>query len=207
MSEISKAVDEFIILKQAEAELKEQISHYKSFFELQAEKDLHNKKSKTIKYVGSDNAFVKISNAQTIKLSEPELLENLFGSGLVTEKNVYELAPKYKKTLGLVVNNDMINGTLDELISTITTDSDTKALLKKKLKGDYNKDLTTLIHILNINEEEASDIAYLASEVMAFESFTKMLKSLNYTESKDDALNVIKSAIDISESYKITCSM
>lgn len=208
MEELKKCVDEYIKLKQHETELKEQLNYYKNFFELQAQTDLQDKKSKNIKYYGSNNSFIQVSSAQSIKLSELELLQNLFGdkiSKILAEKVTFEFISKYKKSLGLIVNNNMIDGTLDDLLSSITSDKNIKELLKKKLKGNYQKDKDILLNMLNLSEEEASDTAYLTSEVLAFDTFIKMLELLDYKGDKQKALEVLQSAITVSESCKINC--
>ena len=60
----------------------------------------------------------------------------------------------------LVPENSLGNfteGSLDATISAITKDEKIQRTLKKKLKGKYEKDTETLMKLVGLSEQEASD--------------------------------------------------
>lgn len=208
-SKIKTYVDEFVALKQQETAIKENLEQYKAFFELQATDDLHDEKRKTVTYLGSDSNSVSVTTAQKVTITSPEALKATFGKSyrvLLSESCNYDIEKPYKNHLGMILTDNMLDGTLDELISSATDDSKTQTLLKKKLKGDFKKDTKNIVNILGTTEQEALDMAYLVNELVAYNTFSQMLLALDYKGDKSKALEILQSAIAVKESYKISCA-
>lgn len=208
-SKIKTYVDEFVALKQEETAIKEKLEQYKAFFELQATDDLHDEKRKTVTYFGNGNNSVSVTNAQKVTVASPEILKVTFGKNykiLLSESYNYDIEKTYKNHLGMILTDNMLDGTLDELISSATDDSKTQTLLKKKLKGDFKKDTKNIVNILGTTEQEALDMAYLVNELVAYDTFSQMLLALGYKGDKSKALEILQSAIAVKESYKISCA-
>ena len=78
-------------------------------------------------------------------------------------------------------------GSLDATISAITKDEKIQRTLKKKLKGKYEKDTETLMKLVGLSEQEASDWAYLASEVINWEWMLQILKAAEWGGTPQEA--------------------
>lgn len=76
--------------------------------------------------------------------------------------------------------------------------------LKKKLKGKYEKDTETLMKLVGLSEQEASDWAYLASEVINWEWMLQILKAAEWGGTPQEAVEVIRAAIFVDEGIKVT---
>ena len=107
----------------------------------------------------------------------------------------------------LVPENSLGNfteGSLDATISAITKDEKIQRTLKKKLKGKYEKDTETLMKLVGLSEQEASDWAYLASEVINWEWMLQILKAAEWGGTPQEAVEVIQAAIFVDEGIKVT---
>ena len=82
-----------------------------------------------------------------------------------------------KRLFSMMYMGNFTEGSLDATISAITKDEKIQRTLKKKLKGKYEKDTETLMKLVGLSEQEASDWAYLASEVINWEMDAADIKS------------------------------
>lgn len=68
----------------------------------------------------------------------------------------------------------------------------------------YEKDTETLMKLVGLSEQEASDWAYLASEVINWEWMLQILKAAEWGGTPQEAVEVIRAAIFVDEGIKVT---
>ena len=119
------------------------------------------------------------------------------------EEVTTKLTDPCKRLLGMVFQGNYTEGSLDELISAITSDAKIQATLKKRLKGRWEKDTAALMKVAGLSEQEASDYAYMAVEVINWEWLAQVLKSAGWAGSIQEAIEVIRAAVIVDESMHI----
>ena len=206
MNEIAQKVNRYQELVRQEKEIKNEIAQLKGYFETTASEELKNTKFKTISYWGDNNAKVTISMNETIKIVSNETLKKTFGNlypDLITEKQSYDLSSQAKKLLTPIFQGDYIETNLDEVLNAISSDLSVHDVLKKKLKGDYKKDKDLIQKVAGIDEIRASELAYFAKEVIAYNKFKSILEACENTNIKE-AIDNIKIAVIVEEGIKVT---
>ena len=96
---------------------------------------------------------------------------------------------------------------MEEALSKITADGKTLKALLKKIKGkNFEGDKKNLMNIAGLDEETASDYAYMINEIAAWQEFEKLLSvSGEITKERvDQTLDYINSAVVVEETPKIT---
>ena len=74
----------------------------------------------------------------------------------------------------------------------------------KKLKGKYEKDTESLMKSAGLDAKEASDWAYLVSEVVNWEWMLQVLKAAEWSGTHQEAVDIINAAVIVDESLKVT---
>ncbi len=206
MNEIAQKVNRYQELVRQEKEIKNEIAELKGYFETTASEELKNTKFKTISYWGDNNAKVTIGMNETIKIVSNETLKKIFGNlypDLIIEKQSYDLSSQAKKLLTPIFQGDYIETNLDEVLNAISDDLSVQDVLKKKLKGDYKKDKDLIQKVAGIDEIRASELAYFAKEVIAYNKFKSILEACENTNIKE-AIDNIKIAVIVEEGIKVT---
>ena len=206
MNEIAQKVNRYQELVRQEKEIKNEIAQLKGYFETTASEELKNTKFKTISYWGDNNAKVTIGMNETIKIVSNETLKKIFGNlypDLIIEKQSYDLSSQAKKLLTPIFQGDYIETNLDEVLNAISDDLSVQDVLKKKLKGDYKKDKDLIQKVAGIDEIRASELAYFAKEVIAYNKFKSILEACENTNIKE-AIDNIKIAVIVEEGIKVT---
>ncbi len=206
MMVIKEKVDRYAELTKEQATIKEEIEELKGFFETLATDELKDTKLKTTSYWGSNNSKVSVSNSETVKIVSNEMLRQLFGkihSDFVTEKVTYEMTAPCKRLLGMAFLGNYTQGNIDEVIHQITKDEKIQKTLKKKLKGNYEKDKAMLMSLAGLSEQEANDWAYFAQEVINWEWLTQILVAANWNGTTQSAIDHIRASIMVDEGIKV----
>lgn len=206
MMVIKEKVDRYAELTKEQAAIKEEIEELKGFFETLATDELKDTKLKTTSYWGSNNTKVSVSNSETVKIVSNEMLRQLFGkihSDFVTEKATYEMTAPCKRLLGMAFLGNYTEGNIDEVIHQITKDEKIQKTLKKKLKGNYEKDKAMLMSLAELSEQEANDWAYFAQEVINWEWLTQILVAANWNGTTQSAIDHIRASIMVDEGIKV----
>lgn len=206
MNEIAQKVNRYQELVRQEKEIKNEIAQLKGYFETTASEELKNTKFKTISYWGDNNAKVTIGMNETIKIVSNEALKTIFKNlypDLITEKKTYDLSSQAKKLLTPIFQGDYIETNLDEVLNAISADLSVHDVLKKKLKGDYKKDKDLIQKVAGIDEIRASELAYFAKEVIAYNKFKSILEACENQDIKD-AIDKVKIAVIVEEGIKVT---
>lgn len=199
-------VDEYAILtRQAEA-IKERMETLKAHFEKRAVEDLKDTKAKSVSYWGSGNCRVVVQTSETVKPVSVTMIQRVLGNvaqDFVKEEVTTKLTEPCKRLLGMVFQGNYTEGSLDELIRAITDDVKIQATLKKRLKGRWEKDMVALMKVAGLSEQEASEYAYLAAEVINWEWLAQVLKSAGWAGSTQEAIEVIRAAVIVDEGIKV----
>ena len=206
MNEIAQKVNRYQELVRQEKEIKNEIAELKGYFETTASEELKNTKFKTISYWGDNNAKVTVGMNETIKIVSNETLKTIFKNlypDLITEKKTYDLSSQAKKLLTPIFQGDYIETNLDEVLKAISEDLNVQVVLKKKLKGDYKKDKDLIQKVAGIDEIRASELAYFAKEVIAYDKFKSILEACENQDIKD-AIDQVKIAVIVEEGIKVT---
>uniref|UniRef100_UPI003FEEEB8D hypothetical protein n=1 Tax=Eisenbergiella tayi TaxID=1432052 RepID=UPI003FEEEB8D len=177
--QLRKRVDEYAELSQRAAEIKERMEYLKGYFEKQAINDLQDTKLKSATYWGSKNCKVLVTTSETVKPVSVTMIREVLGT----------VAPDFVKE--------------ESTIKAITDDVKIQKTLKKKLKGRWEKDKATLMQVAGLPEQEASDWAYLAAEVINWGWLAQVLQTGGWEGSTDEAIEIIRSAVIVDESLKV----
>lgn len=203
--EIKSKVEEYSALTKQIAEIKSKVDRLKVYFENIAVNQLKDTKLKTISY-WSENTKVTVGSSGTVKPISMQLIKRLFGEvfpDLVKEEVNYKMTEPCKRLLAAIWLGEYTEESMLNVINQITNDENTRKTLKKKLKGKYEKDKETLIKLLGYDEQEASDWAYLITEVENYETFCQLLKAAKFDGTVDAAIEVIRTAVIVDESLKV----
>lgn len=209
-----RLVNRLVELKNKKTEIDEEILSIEAEFQVEADKLLKNKKSKTVAFGGSDGNRVVVTKANSLKIADntnPEPFIRFFGDGYsskVTEKTIYETDAESKRAISALCSGEYIKGSIKELIDGIDCDEDVKASLVKKIKGKkFETDVKNFIAFTGMSEEEAFTNAYIASEVAVWQTIKNILKADNKEESEENIRNLAERAKNlayVSSTTKIT---
>jgi hypothetical protein len=205
--EIKAKADRLVELTSQQSVIKAEIDEIKAWFEKLATDDLRDTKKKTIDYWGSNNSKVVVGNSETVKLVSMTMVKKLLGDvfgDFVKEDTTYKMTDPCKRLFTMMFMGNYTEGSLDETIKAITADEKIQRTLKKKLKGKYEKDTETLMKLVGLPEQEASDWAYLTAEIINWEWMLQILKSAEWKGTPQEAVEIIRAAIIVDEGIKVT---
>lgn len=207
MAEIKAKADRLVKLTNQQSVIKAEIDEIKAWFEKLATDDLKDTKKKTIDYWGSNNSKVVVGNSETVKPVSMTMVKKLLGDvfkDFVKEDTTYKITEPCKRLFSMMFLGNYTEGSLDETIKAITDDEKIQRALKKKLKGKYEKDTETLMKMVGLSEQEASDWAYITAEIINWEWMLQVLKSAEWKGTPQEAVQIIKAAIIVDEGIKVT---
>lgn len=143
--------------------LKREMDALKAELQIRGVQEMEDHNVKYVRYHGREgNAAVTESMA--LDILNPDRLKELVGAGVWemkvkrSEEVKYKCNPKFEQMLKAVFTGDYsFEMTLDELFDQmeIVPDSKQRAVLRKKLKGDFRKDYETLRSVLAPGEDTA----------------------------------------------------
>ncbi len=211
MSEIMNMVDRLAMLKTQMAAVKKEYEETESMLYAIAEDALKDTKLKSITYASDSGNKVTAVIADTVSNVCPSLFQSIFGkaySDFVEEKTEYKLKPAAKRLLSAIRNREYCKGDINEIIDALPADEKSKKSLVKKLKGvNFETDKKNLKLLGGLDEEAASDNAFLISEIKAWE-FIENIMNLNYGIVSDELLKTldqnVNAAIVVNRTTKLT---
>lgn len=206
MMEIKAKADRLVWLTEQQTQIKTEMDEIKAWFEQMAIDDLKDTKKKTIDYWGSNNSKVVVGNSETVKPISMTMVKKLLGDvfgDFVKEDTTYKMTEPCKRLFTMMFLGNYTEGSLDETIKAITADEKIRRALKKKLKGKYEKDTETLMKMVGLSEQEASDWAYLTAEIINWEWMLQILKSAEWKGTPQEAIEIIRGAIIVDEGVKV----
>ncbi|MDR1628953.1 MAG: hypothetical protein LBS36_01885 [Oscillospiraceae bacterium] len=197
---------ELASLNRSVDDLKERIDQLKAYFERLATDQLLDTKLKSVDFWGYGSRVV-VTETETVKPVSVEILKRVFGAigkEWIKEETTYKLTDPCKRLLGAVFQGNYTEGSIDELIESITADEKLQATLRKKLKGRYEKDKAALLALTGCTEQEASDNAYLAAEVINWGWLLQILQAAEWKGSPQEAIDLIRAAVIVDTGTKVT---
>lgn len=206
-SEIREKADRLVELTALQSEIKAEVDGLKAWFENLATDDLRDTKKKTIDYWGSRNARVIVGNSATVKPVSMTMVKRLLGDmygDFVKEDIAYKMTEPCKRLFTLMFQGNYTEGSLDATIRAITADEKIQRTLKKKLKGNYQKDTETLMQLAGLPAQEASDWAYLTAEIINWEWMLQILRAAEWQGTPEEAVEIIRAAVIVDEGIKVT---
>ena len=198
MVHIKKKVDEFVNLKRKITQLQEEAAKLEAELIIHGEGLLADTKYKSVRMTGENmTCAVTATTAETLKVIYPSLLKQIFGkvyTDCVKEETTYTVNAHGKRILLSILTGAYSEGTsLEKLINGLDVDEKTGKTLFKKLKGiNFDTDKKTLMTLCAMDEETASDYAYMAMEAVAWKNIYNLLFINGYNRHD---LPVLKEAV------------
>lgn len=204
---MTQYVDEYAALAQQAAQIKARQDELRAYFERRAVEDLRDTKLKTMEYPGSGGARVTVSTTETPKLGSSHMLRGLLGDvadDYIKTETVSKPTDDLKRLIVMACQGSYIEGSLDQTIRAITDDEQVASVLRKRLKGQYKRDMATLINVAWLDTQRASEEAYLTAEIINYEWMTQVLRSAGWQGSVQQAVDIIRSAAHVEEGIKVS---
>lgn len=203
-------IDRMAAIKNEQKALGDEYDILQAWLQKDAEALLTDTKLKSIHRTTPAGNSVTITVSDTVSVVVNELLEPIFGKAypsMVKEETKYSLKPTAKRLLSAIWNQEYCEGSVEEIINSLSCDDKTKKALLKKVKGvNFDKDKDNLMHFAELSEEDASDTAYLINEAAAWESISAIVKVNNDGVINDSILDDVKTkinaAVNVSRSMK-----
>lgn len=206
----NELIDKLTAVKSEIAELTAEKDRLEGEIILASREDLENTKYKTVTYAAESGNRVTATIAETLKVTYPSLLKNIFGAAYndaVKEEVKYTLTAPAKRMLTKIWTGAYIKQPLNDAIAQLPVDDTTRKKLAKKLKGvNFETDKRNLINIGGLSEQEASEYAYLISEAAAWQAYNALLELNGITNDSDIAeiTRLIDTAMVVDESTKVS---
>ena len=133
---------------------------------------------------------------------------DIFGKAfpdLVNQKSILER----KRIAAAVWNKEYCQGSVEEIVNSLSCDEKAKKSLLKKLNGkNFETDKKNLIRIGGLDEDSAKDYAYLIAEIIAWNKIKSIIKINNNGVFSQEAFEQfalnINAAVCVEQSTKIT---
>ncbi len=212
MADIISLVDELSKLSKEKDSIKEKYDKVEAEILTLGGDKLKDSKEKSISYVGTGANKVTFTKSETLKLLFPSRLKEIFGvvyGDVVEEKTSYTVNTEGKKILTNMWLKHYINdSSIESLVKSLEVDDKTEKALLKKLKGkNPETDKKTLMKFAGLDEEKATENAYLVSEIVAWQNFMMIVKSNETKENPIDIEELLKNidgAVMVVEGIKLT---
>lgn len=212
MINIAEKIDRLAEIKAEQEKLKQEKDIIEAELLKTAEEDLANTKYKSVIYNGT-KAVLRAVSSESVKITYEAFLPFIFGKAYgecCKTKCSIELTAPAKRLIAGMWKGEYIRSTVAEVIQSMELDSATEKLVAKKCKGvNYDKDKQNLIAIARMNEEQASENAYLLMEAAVWQQFTVLLELNGISKNTGDTelselLQKIQSAFVVEETPKIS---
>lgn len=209
--EIKQIVDRMVEIKQESNALQDEYLDLQSKLQVEGESALENTKYKSVSYSGTSGKAT-VTLADKVSGVMPSLFLDIFGKAfpdLVNQKSILELNAEGKRIAAAVWNKEYCQGSVEEIVNSLSCDEKAKKSLLKKLNGkNFETDKKNLIRIGGLDEDSAKDYAYLIAEIIAWNKIKAIIKINNNGVFSQEAFEQfalnINAAICVEQSTKIT---
>lgn len=209
--EIKQIVDRMVEIKQESNALQDEYLDLQSKLQVEGESALENTKYKSVSYSGTSGK-AKVTLADKVSGVMPSLFLDIFGKAfpdLVNQKSILELNAEGKRIAAAVWNKEYCQGSVEEIVNSLSCDEKAKKSLLKKLNGkNFETDKKNLIKIGGLDEDSAQDYAYLIAEIIAWNKIKAIIKINNNGVFSQEAFEQfalnINAAVCVEQSTKIT---
>ena len=209
--EIKQIVDRMVEIKQESNALQDEYLDLQSKLLVEGESALENTKYKSVSYSGTSGKAT-VTLADKVSGVMPSLFLDIFGKAfpdLVNQKSILELNAEGKRIAAAVWNKEYCQGSVEEIVNSLSCDEKAKKSLLKKLNGkNFETDKKNLIRIGGLDEDSAKDYAYLIAEIIAWNKIKAIIKINNNGVFSQEAFEQfalnINAAVCVEQSTKIT---
>lgn len=210
MNEIIEKVKELSTVKVQIAKLTERKNELEAFFLERGNLDVADTKHKSCTYADDKSrAAVTYTEAQSLKITAPNYLENALGKNvfkdIFKEEIEREIKPKSKEIERMLIGvftGDYIKSTPGEVIAQLPCDNKAKAALTKKLKGaKFETDRDNLMKIGGLSEQDASDYAYMFAEAVVWQTLCRVAEMSG--ADKEAIIRSVNLGVSVDSSTKI----
>lgn len=209
--EIKQIVDRMVEIKQESNALQDEYLDLLSKLQVEGESALENTKYKSVSYSGTSGKAT-VTLADKVSGVMPSLFLDIFGKAfpdLVNQKSILELNAEGKRIAAAVWNKEYCQGSVEEIVNSLSCDEKAKKSLLKKLNGkNFETDKKNLIRIGGLDEDSAKDYAYLIAEIIAWNKIKAIIKINNNGVFSQEAFEQfalnINAAVCVEQSTKIT---
>ena len=209
--EIKQIVDRMVEIKQESNALQDEYLDLQSKLQVEGESALENTKYKSVSYSGTSGKAT-VTLADKVSGVMPSLFLDIFGKpfpDLVNQKSILELNAEGKRIAAAVWNKEYCQGSVEEIVNSLSCDEKAKKSLLKKLNGkNFETDKKNLIRIGGLDEDSAKDYAYLIAEIIAWNKIKAIIKINNNGVFSQEAFEQfalnINAAVCVEQSTKIT---
>ena len=180
--EIGQAVDRLAEIKTAKQNLTDEERTLTAFLQTEAEKVWDNRESKSAYFKGTAGNGVTITRTKTVKLlgtANEKLLKEIFGvtyESMVEPKEEYKLSSEAKRILSALITKEYFQTEMPAaVVALLDQPEEVKSAIAKKIKGkSFDTDFKN-ITAFGVDEQEASDVAYLFAQALAFDEIAEIL--------------------------------
>ena len=209
--EIKQIVDRMVEIKQESNALQDEYLDLQSKLQVEGESALENTKYKSVSYSGTSGKAT-VTLADKVSGVMPSSFLDIFGKAfpdLVNQKSILELNAEGKRIAAAVWNKEYCQGSVEEIVNSLSCDEKAKKSLLKKLNGkNFETDKKNLIRIGGLDEDSAKDYAYLIAEIIAWNKIKAIIKINNNGVFSQEAFEQfalnINAAVCVEQSTKIT---
>lgn len=212
MADIIELIDELSELDREKKKVAERYSEVEAEILKLGDAELRESKEKSISYLGSGSNKVTFTKSESLKQIYPSRFKDIFGvvyGDVVKEDITYKVNAQGKKILtDIWLKNYIADSSIESLVKSLDVDDKTEKVLLKKLKGkNPETDKKTLMKVAGLNEEKATENAYLVSEIVAWQNFMMIVKANETKENPIDIEELLKNidgAVSVEEGIKLT---
>jgi hypothetical protein len=205
---IKAKVDEYAKWAKLSEECKQVMEKLKGEFQKLGVEALNDKKSKQVEFWGTNSKIV-VTCSESLKVVSHTYLLKTLGDVLKDfskEKVTYDYSKPFENILISLFQGAYVEETLDDVIDQISTNDKIRKVLKKKLKGNWKKDVDTIQNVTGKTRNEAEYYAYFIQEAINYGKIIQLLETAGYhkgTDEFDAAVQAIRNAVIVEESIKV----
>jgi len=206
---IRAKVDDLVKWQNLMEQCKREIDRLKGDFHTLGANEMKDKKVSQVTYYGSNNSKVIVTNSESVAVISHELLKNIIGKiidDFTKEDTKYKYSEPFKRILKSIKNGTYVEQNMDDVIKQITEDESKRVSLRKKLKGNFEKDVEALKTIAGLNQQDAEHYAYFCNEAANYLKIVQVLEASGYKKGSPDfydAIVKIKNLVEVDEGIKI----
>lgn len=181
-TEIEQAVDRLAEIKTSKQALADEERVLTAYLQTEAEKVWNKREAKTVYFKGTAGNGATVTRTKTVKLlgtANEKLLKDIFGTtyeSMVEPKEEYKLSSEAKRILSALVTKEYFQvETPAAVVTLLDQPEEIKKAIAKKIKGkSFDTDFKNIV-AFGVDEQEASDIAYLYAQALAFDEIAGIL--------------------------------
>lgn len=177
---------------------------------IEATEVMENSKLRTLQFYGDDQTRVEVQEADTLETVSDSQSRAIFKKVFkeyFSETTKVDMVPKLKKILIPILKGQYLERSVESIVNELNVSEVVRALLIKKLTGDYKKDINLLVTTADLEEETAAVYAYYVKDTFAYKRFLSLCAALDIaadTSEYVDFVEKLKSNYIVSSSVKTT---